>query len=105
MKRVNLSRVRGDTYPIFLTFKDKEGNPVDITGSVIQLGVKDSSGNLVTVPGDIVDAPNGKAQIVFTDQSVANVGNFTYDIQMITAEGYKITVASGTLRLSPDVLP
>ena len=105
MTRLNLSRVRGDTYPIKGRLRDSEGNPIDITGSTITFGYKDSVGNVISVVGDITDATNGEFQIVPTDTSVGNVGTYTFDIQMITVEGYKITLANGTLRLTPDILP
>jgi len=105
MTRLNLSRFRGDTFPIKCTLKDSEGNPIDITGASIVFGYKDSAGNVVQIPGDILDAVNGVFHIVPTDVSVADIGTFPFDIQMVTQEGYKITLVNGTLRLSPDIVP
>ena len=90
----NLITVRqGDSFAINFELKDK-CEPVDLTGAVMLMQVRDDSGNLMfSVGGTLVDAVNGKIAILLTPlQTNIAVGDYNTDIQVTLLDGSVNTI-------------
>ena len=102
---------RGDTKPITLKFKDKDGNPVDITGATIWFTVKKSPADddsLAVIQKEITTHINPTGGISsFTiehlDTNNLELISYYYDIQLVDAGGNVTTVIYGKFKLLPDI--
>lgn len=98
----NITRTRGDTYPIEVTLGE------DVSGGTFLLTVDpsrspvDDSNNLFQLTGTITDAPGGVVEFAVTEQQADHVGRFYYDVQM-TRGGLVYTVAAGGIRFVQDI--
>ena len=101
---------RGDTDKYLLTFQDKPGNPVDITGTTIWFTIKvnctfdDINASLQKKITTHTDALNGKSEIDLTHDDTNNLspGIYYYDIQLVDGDEVT-TVLYGNIRILPDV--
>lgn len=106
---------RGDDWTLGLTVK-RAGAAIDITDAVFWLTAKrnltdsDEDAMIQVTPGDIIDAPNGKAEITIPASATSDRTKFPstgitlyYDIQIRTAAGKKATLERGRLTVLPDV--
>lgn len=90
----NIIAVRqGDSFAINFDLKDK-CKPVDLTGAVMLMQVRDEGGNLkFTVHGTPVDIVNGKMAILLTPtQTNIDVGDYNTDIQVTLSDGSVNTI-------------
>ncbi len=97
------ARVRGDDYPILITFS-VNGTAIDLQGSVVKFSYKNADEPVKTITGSNT-ANEGEAEFIpesGVDFMVA--GTFTYDVQRF-AGGYTYTHEKGTLLLDDDVTP
>ena len=102
-----IERVRGDTYPLKITVKDKgTGLALDITGNTFLLTVSpemkpEIANNTFQTAGSITDAVNGKVEFPFAS-TVAVADDEFFDIQM-TAATVITTILQGTMRITQDI--
>lgn len=90
----NIITVRqGDSFALNFELRDK-CKPVDLTGAVMLMQVRDDSGNLMfSVGGTPVDAVNGKIAILLTPlQTNIAVGDYNTDIQVTLSDGSVNTI-------------
>lgn len=105
----NLTRRRGDTYPIDLSVVDTEGSPVDITGATFKLTVSseeaptDTTGQLFQVAGSIVNAAAGTVTFAPSASNTDAVGTYYYDIEMTDDAGVITTLVTGEFILLQDI--
>lgn len=80
---------QGDSFDITMQFKRKNGQPHNISGSIINLNIKDEEGAVdMVIAGDIVDALQGRAIIKITPQhSNINIGSYNANIKIVFANG------------------
>ena len=89
---LNLTRTRGDTYPIKLTINNPDGTPMDLTGKQCLMTVNseedppDASTQLFQIAGTVTDAAAGKVEFTLSSEQADNVGTFYYDVEVSDAE-------------------
>ena len=95
---VDISRVRGDTYPFVFTVQDSDGSPIDITGFSFTLTVDpeespvDASNNLFALTGSLT--------ALQADQDPAG---YYYDLQMTDLSSDIRTIAKGAWNVVQDI--
>jgi len=103
--------IRGDTKFINIELKDKDGNPIDLTGSTIWFTLKenikdpDTAAAIQKVITNHTDPTNGKTRIVLesSDTQDLQLGSYHYDIQLVDNGGNVTTVLIGRLKVLADV--
>lgn len=113
MANQNLSAYRGDTVSFPLTFKDKDGNPVDITGWIIFFTLKeeiddvdnDSAAKITKTITDHDDPTNGETSLKLLSSDTYDLDkvNYKYDFQYKTSSGDIKTFLSGSFKFNKDV--
>ncbi len=108
----NYSTVRGDDFTISLSFKDSNGQAIDITNYIILMNLKtdkflpDSKSSL-EVDGVIDSGAEGLAHLtISSDESKNLLGTYYYDIKYIDNEidnGIVKTFASGVIDFIENV--
>jgi len=104
----DITRKRGDTYPIELTVLDNTGVAKDITGGVLLMTADpekeplDALNNIFQISGDIVSAADGTVTFAMTDLTSDYVGVFYYDVQLDRG-GVKSTVVAAKLTMLQDI--
>lgn len=100
---------RGDSYPKTITIK-KDDQPVNIDGCTALMTVSrdqlptDDTGQLFQVSGTIDPYPaTGKVHFTPSPANNSEVGNFFYDIQLTTPEGFVRTVVKSTYTVLQDI--
>ena len=107
MEIIDITRKRGDTYPVKLVITE-DGSPVgDITGytgilSVTNTKEPEDPDYVFQSIGEIADAANSKMWFPISIDDANHVGDFYYDIQITDASGYKHTVLEGKYKLKQD---
>ncbi len=104
--KVNITRMRGDTYPILLTVK-KNKIAIPITGFTFKLTVSSreepsDDTYLFQLIGTIVDALKGQAKFEPSVEDMNVLGKKYYDIQVIDASGYIYTPIKGMIEFEQD---
>lgn len=103
---------RGDTLKYNIILKDKDGIPVDLTGSTFWLTMKsdptmdDTSAEIQKSVSTHIDAVNGKTAIVIpsTETDVLEpASTLYYDIQWVTSSGEVTTIISGKVKVLRDI--
>ena len=102
---------RGDSREYALTFTDKEGAAIDISGWKVYFTLKknpliNDDGALLKKDTTDHEAPTeGKTKIVLapSDTDDLKPGDYVYDIQIKKPSGDVITVVKGTLKIEADV--
>lgn len=103
-----ISRYRGDTHPIYLEIED-EGEALDISGYSFKLTVNsernptDTSNQLFSVDGTVVNGPGGLAKFVLSTDQADNVGRFYFDIQQTDTGGADRTIVRGDYISKQDI--
>lgn len=109
MSNTNLGQTKGDTKKYDLTFKDSNGDAIDITGATVYLSVKDeqnSSVNLFQVVTTTHTSPTtGQTEIEVepADTASLELGNYWYDIQITTSSSEKYTVLKGNYAITYEI--
>ena len=101
IKNKEITRFRGDTYPIIATIKEN-GLPVDLSGAVAKMTIAFKDSPSVTIVGTILVAAEGSVKFDFAPDVVDNVGKFFYDIQ-VDSGGYKTTYVKNIINFVQDV--
>ncbi len=106
---------RGDSPVIRIQVKSRNsdgtaGTVIDVTGYSFRLTVdpspepEDDTNNLFSLTGVITDAASGEVEFQpSVSQTAANVGEFFYDIQMVTTTPSVRTVLWGTFEITQDI--
>jgi len=102
---------RGDSREYTLSFVDKNGTAIDITGWKVYFTLKRSIGQndgSATLKKDIVNHESsikGKTKIVLTSSDTDDLkpDNYVYDIQVKKPNGDVITVVMGSITIEADV--
>ena len=114
MKTVNLFIIRGDDQWYTVDFKDKNGDPFDITGWTIYFTLKsdldDTDANAV-LKKDVTshyDPSNGltKIHLINTDTINLDVRNYYYDMQVKKVTGVVetvFTIIKGIFTVKQDI--
>ena len=100
---------RGDSYPKTITIL-KDNQPVNLDGCIVLLTVSreqlpiDDTGRLFQVSGTIDPYPaTGRVHFTPSPANNSEVGNFFYDIQLTTPEGFVRTVVKSTYTVLQDI--
>ena len=100
-----ITRFRGDTYPLIVTIKEN-GIAVDISTAVTKMTIafidEDKVSAPVTIIGTNVDGSLGRVSFAFIPEVVNVVGKFFYDIQ-VDSGGYKTTYVKDIIIFLRDV--
>ncbi len=106
---LNLARRRGDTFPFQLTVTSN-GSAYSITSCTFKMTVDPSPNptsattNLFQLTGVITTAASGEFEF---RPSAANMdltpGTYYYDVQMVDASSYLVTLAAGKLIITQDI--
>lgn len=107
----NITRRRGDTYPISLRVQDSGGDAVDLsaTGYAFLMTVSSeqnptgTSNELFQLTGIITSASEGRVEFRPSESDVDAIGVFYYDIEMTDDEGYITTLVTGEFELEQDI--
>jgi len=102
---LSLSRTRGDTWPIRMTFTNPDGTPMDLTNKQVILTANteenpiDTTNQVFQIVGTITDAEAGKVEFPLSPDQADNVGTFYFDVEVsgIAYPSYLWTAESGTL--------
>ena len=106
----DLSIYRGDDKTWNLTFKDANGDPIDLTDTVIYFTVKKKTADLDSaayISKNITShsqATAGLSAIAITDtDSDIAVGTYYYVIQLVDSAGKVTTVTTGNFLVQRDI--
>lgn len=100
---VTFNYVVGDNLPaLSFTYKDKDGNAIDITGFSFALHI-DFQAGVTTVVGSIVDAASGTFQFVFGDSDLSESGIFNIEVQITNASSQKLTIQGMKFDIAPEL--
>lgn len=101
---------RGDSKTFNLTFKDSEGNPKDLTNSVVYFTVKtepnisDDNASITKKVVDHVDALNGKSQVSLTPEDTdLEPARYHYDFQLVDAANKITTLVVDKFIVKADI--
>ncbi len=94
------TRVRGDNYPIEITFKVND-EPIDISGAELKFSYYNADNEVKTISG-VSQAETGVCKFIPQGTDFQVAGTFTYDVQRVDG-GYTYTHQKGTLLLDDDV--
>lgn len=109
-QNIAITRKRGDTYRIRITFTKDDGSPLDLTNSSLLMTVSpialpdEASDALFTIIGSIVGAAtDGVADFQLTAAQADNVGEFYYDVEMTDVSGSIRTILEGAFTMTQDI--
>lgn len=104
--------VRGDDHTIAVTFKDENGNPIDITGATVYFTIKrindinDSNDTNAIVAKEVTshtDASAGETEIVLTGSDLSVAGLHKCDVQVKYADNTRNSIPSIYFEILPDI--
>lgn len=99
-------------YPITLVYKDKNNNPIDITGYTAKLVMRQSLNSTdVITKAATIDGPNGKISFVIEPNDT--VGLLTDDFKakyllgatLTNTEGHTLTILQTSVEVHENVVP
>jgi hypothetical protein len=103
-QNIAITRKRGDTYRIRITFTKDDGSPLDLSNSSLLMTVSpialpdEASDALFTIIGSIVGAAtDGVADFQQTAAQADHVGDFYYDVEMTDVSGGYVWTPSGVV--------
>ena len=109
-QQINITRARGDTYRLRITFTKDDGSPLDFTNSTVKMTVSEiaspdlSGGYLFQIAGSVVaPATDGVCDFILTTAQADNVGLFYYDVEMIDVSGAVRTILVGQFLMEQDI--
>ena len=107
--QINITRARGDTYRIRITFT-VDGLRLDLTGATLLLTVNseenpvDATNQLFQLTGAIFgDEKDGVVDFTQTTDDADNVGEFFHDVQMTAVGGEIRTLIKGQFLMVQDI--
>jgi len=104
----NITRKRGDTYPIEWAIKSN-GSALDITGALVWLTVDpssapvDNSNNLFSISGTVTNGPAGLIEFPISTPNADHLGDYFYDLQIKDTSGFIRTVEAGKFKFVQDI--
>lgn len=103
--KVNFDRFKNDNYPIKITINKNKTEVMDITGATITMKIANATGTAIelTKVATLLDAPNGLAEFTFLTTDFNTVGQFKYEIELLSGSGIQYTVATGTFKIHQDL--
>jgi len=109
MNQITLEVKRGDSKTYTLTFKDEDGNLIDITGYTVFFTVKekiddnDDHAKIKKTITSHTDPTNGETQIQLSSSDTNLIGNYLFDIQIKNTTNEIITIMEGLITFTKDV--
>lgn len=100
---------RGDTWQRAWVIKDSSGNPIDLTGAVVRLHVRDADGVKVmeasTADGRLTLHPSvGRIDLVMPSSATEVApANYRFDIEVTYPSGVRTTYEQATLVVLEDM--
>lgn len=100
---MKIQRFRGDTYPETLVLRE-DSLPVDLnTISVVQLAIRKPLGTVVVDGVKDSNAATGIVTFTFTEEQVADLGVFYYDVQVVGTDTTKATFVRDRISFEDDI--
>lgn len=100
---MKITRYRGDTYDEVLQLIEGR-TPVNLTRVASIQFTFDKNGSQVMIAGvKDLDDTTGRFMIPFTESQVDTIGLFDYDIQVVDANGKKITYVRDQIEFEDDL--
>jgi len=106
----DLVQTIGDAIPFSFTFKDENGDAVNLTGALLSFTIKEnlSDADAAAVYAKDVtshdDAVNGLTSFVVPAAETALLsGEYYYDIQIVWANGRPATILKGVMEFTYEV--
>lgn len=107
---IDITRVRGDTFPFTFTIKDSAGGVVVITGYTFKLTVDPSDeppnaeNNLFVLNGDIGDGTKGEVEFTPTAEQADQVpATYYFDVEMTDTASAIRTIVKGEWVVVQDI--
>lgn len=101
---------RGDSYPLELIIKEKDGDPIDITGYsfILTVDTKEKPEDVSTKLFDVVgvldgDPTTGKVSFTPSSSDTGTIGKYFFDIQMTDADGNIRTITKNKWTIYQDI--
>lgn len=84
-----------------LTLRDELGNPINLTGFVIDADIANSAGQIIaTFSHEFIDAVNGVFDLILPKSvSVALLGSYGWDLSLTSGIGERNYYITGTLTI------
>ena len=100
---ITLNYVENDNLPALqITYKDTNGNPVDITGFTFKLNIKFPIPEVVD--GSIVGSPvDGVFEFEYLDGVLTPSGEFPAEITIINASSQKLTIQGFMFDIAKEI--
>lgn len=101
---ITLNYVENDNLPALqITYKDTDGEPVDITGYSFELHIAFDTG-AKTVTGSIVGSPtNGVFEFDYPDGVLSPSGIFDAEVQITNDTGQKLTIQGFSFDIAAEI--
>ncbi len=107
---IDVTRKRGDTFPLKYTIKDSAGVAVDITSFTFKLTVDpapdptDNSANLFSLTGNITNPTGGEVQFEPSAVQMDQLPEvYFYDLEMTDAGSFIRTIVTGQFIIEQDI--
>lgn len=110
---IDFEIIQGDDTAIACTFKDEDGNPIDITGYTVYFTVKkkpdaDDDDSSAVIKKDVsvhTDPTNGETSIEIAKADTEDVEprRYVYDLQLKDASDKIASSKFGVLEVIPDI--
>lgn len=108
MEKIQISRIRGDTYADkFLVATS--GTPTNLTGCSIKMTLStisnpvDITTQLYQLDGVVTEPESGIVEFSPSSTQANNIGYFYYDIQMVDSAGIVRTLVNGIYEYVQDI--
>lgn len=107
--KTDLEIKRGDSKTYTIKFRDKDNNPVDISGWTVYFTVKENLGQTdenAKIKKDVTvhsNPLNGETQIALTSTDTNLVGNYIFDIQYKNMVNEIKTIVEGFITFAKDI--
>ena len=104
----------GDTKEETVFYKDPDGSPVDLTGYVAKMEIRERRGDTGTAPvelsspsdGLVITELEGRIDITISSAKTRNLENFrraVWDLEIIAPDGKVTTLLGGPVEIEKDV--
>lgn len=99
---------QGATFRRTLTWKDQDGNPINLTGASARLKAKKSNGvelfSLTDTDGITLGGTNGTIALYLSDEATAELDfdSARYDLEIVSPSGEVTRLVRGTVTLQPE---
>lgn len=113
--KYGLNIKKGDTFILDITYKDSDGNAIDLTGARVRMHIRETISSTTTLlvfdtdlingSATIVDAVAGTIQIKATavETAALAVSLAVYDLEIIDSGGEVTTILEGDVAIKDEV--